>query len=731
MSPSTNDFPTTFVLQPSQVSWLKTKVDEYRGVKGSAKRKAFARRISQQLRNEMNSISGSNMSQAREEALNMAVQKWFESHKLDKHTTPRNYSTNWHPHLVLKYRRTRAISHLANLILHDRPLPDLRRLIEDEDTVIREAEHMDELVVEWENEEEDEDEDSDVDDDGEGGESAVSRPHAASPAQTTNRTASPFVKFSQATKMIWEAMTPAEQSFYERLAEQWKLEGPPRSEQRRLAEKKLTERCKQFATSLYNDMNARVFFFLGYEDTKAERLGVTLEYNQELTGKKPFQKMYEQELEKSGALDRWCEYVGLSMADETEVNPAAATRKATPNQKAKPLLPMKVDKYGRPILPPLSEKPVGYQKALWIIDILRSYFTRHWVLALGEKALPPNIPEDFDRSSVHWSDVHAKPQACISEKYLPSDILKKFHDPSQMPARLRRRTYTWILERQADPKVKTVFEFKAIPVKRRDHNNREIVVYQPSKMRLEIVDFDQSDSDDPESTAASSTSAASSSDVELSSSDDDYDFEDDARGGDEVIDEVHSSSDDDYDFGRGSEDAPGASSSSPSSTSSSSTSRSSHSRSPSAASQVGPASSDDGTDSSQSSVSSSDGEYDFQVPEEKLPSPALSSSDDSDKDILPVRPVARKRMRLDITPADERALNTPRQTRSGTAKEGEGSNPASSRTLRPTTSSRGGRGATRGGSVELDLDVKFGVKLDFDMEVEVELDLGYARRSRA
>ncbi|EAU80271.1 hypothetical protein CC1G_13284 [Coprinopsis cinerea okayama7 len=712
MSPPV-DSTVTFTLQPSQVAFLTNKLDEYRAMGAAVKKQGYAHRMAQHLKKEMNAMGATNMSQAREDQLKLAVERFFEERKYERSPTKRKWGIKWHARLVFKYVRTRAIWHLAKLILANLPLPDLRRLLDDEDAVIKEdlgstPEEKIELPEDFD--EEDDDHESEP------------------PAPANGRVPTPFWKFPHATTLLWSVLTEKEKNHYEHLADEWRSEGPPQEEKRKLVQTKLGPRCQDFATSVYNDMGVIVFFLLGYEDSTLERFGVTLEYNTELTGKQAFLQRYQKQWVASGIQDRWCEYVGNVLASDDETDPAAATKKAGKRAR-RPLLPMKSDASGQPILPPLSAMPETEQRSVWLGDVLRSFFTRIYNLDLGNKPLPAVISAEKDslRVRVPWKSIKGRARSCVTAEFLPDEFVEKFEDPSQWSLKTRRAVYDFYYARQEDPNVKTTFQFTSIPVKKRNHLNKEVVVFVPNRRHLcELVTSDDESEDEqhqrrppspkkkkkavsfrqvpsPQVSGSSSESEYSfgedseqvpetqvihppspSSSIALadtlSSSDSEYDFDDSADV--QPLATLHSSSDSEYDFD-----------------------------SPAQAAQPLP-----------SETPSDSEEYDFPgTPEPELP-PAAESSDEeplhvqllgsrppsqpppqteleesaSDtEDELPTVDEPRrppKRRRLEVDPVDEATLKTPRQTRSGAAKSaGEKGKAADAKPSR-----QGGRGgATR------------------------------------
>ncbi|EAU83219.2 hypothetical protein CC1G_11680 [Coprinopsis cinerea okayama7 len=490
----TDDEASPYALKISQVALLKSKLDTYRDLKGKA-RKRFAHKLAQILRNEIQDLSGTAMPQAKHEALKRAVTEWFKQNvQRIRGNGKRMWGIRWHGRLVFQYERTRAILHIARLLVDNAPLPDLRGLIDQEERILP-SETKEFQWIPDDDEEEDEEgagnldvleeEEEEVEEEEEEGEGSTSRDGKLGVSKKPSKAPMPkaFHKYQTATTLLWETLTDDERHYYHTTAEKWRSQGPPLAEQRRAAERFISSRCLDFATALLNDMNARVYMLVGYEDTKGDAYGIQYDFTKELRGGEAFKKVYKKELQESGILDYWGDYVG-NLYNRDVVNQEGPTTKARRSH-SKPLVPLPVDKWGVPSLPPLSQMPKGEQTSVWLCDVLRSFFTRHY--ARGSQPLPSRVgPHSYSR--VPWKAIRTNIRRCIDQEYLPDDLAEIWNDPSQLDLDKRLKLYSFYLARQNDPTVDIVFEFSHLP-------SRGGKTFHPRKYSLETVVSPDSDDD--------------------------------------------------------------------------------------------------------------------------------------------------------------------------------------------------------------------------------------------
>ncbi|EAU82229.2 hypothetical protein CC1G_12616 [Coprinopsis cinerea okayama7 len=434
--------PEVVHLRATEVAYLGSKLEDYRDAKGKTGKAAILEQCLRTLKGEREVIKGEPMSRQAASDLKAAIEGYIQR---NLHTVRgpqrRPWGIRWTTRLVFQYHHSQTIMYLAKLIVNQKPTPNLRTLLESPETIIPAGSFDLDYIpseddVEWEELESVE------------GQKKIVRP---------------FDKYQTATTQLWEVTTTAERCHYEAICTEWLSQGPPLSERRKVAERLLRSRCLDFVVALLNDMNARVFMFIGYEKPDGTRIGADVDLNKELGGcDESFSQAYSSQVKS--LLNDWCNWVGNVFDNQEDADPNAPATKAV-FSKYKQLEPMDLYTDGTPILPAFSTKPRGIEPAVWRANQLRSFFTRHFVIAKGDDPLPESVPLDFVRPRVPWTALKEHVSRCISTEYLPKRLADVFHDPCKMSATNLRKVYDHLYARQQDPEIYHDFCFDQIPLR--------------------------------------------------------------------------------------------------------------------------------------------------------------------------------------------------------------------------------------------------------------------------
>jgi hypothetical protein len=125
---------------------------------------------------------------------------------------------------------------------------------------------------------------------------------------------------------------------------------------------------------MMNELDARVFILLGYQDPDLKPWAIECEFTEDLCGQDNFRKTYKRKLRDSGILADWADYIGAAyLGGDNDNNDA--TNAVVQRTNKKPLLKLPTNIYGEPQLPPISSHPAGTQKCMWLGGMLRTYIT--------------------------------------------------------------------------------------------------------------------------------------------------------------------------------------------------------------------------------------------------------------------------------------------------------------------------------------------------------------------
>ncbi|KAG2003781.1 hypothetical protein CC2G_004359 [Coprinopsis cinerea AmutBmut pab1-1] len=474
----TPENPEVVHLRSTEVAYLGTKLEDYRDAKGKTAKAAVVDQCFKTLRGEREAMKGEPMSRQAAAELKAAIEEFIQRHLHTVRGPQRKpWGIRWTTRLVFQYHHTQTIMYLAKLLVNRKPIPDLHALLRSPETIIPSgAFDLDYMPAE-------------DDEDWEELESV----------EGPQKTARPFNKYQTATTKLWEVTTTAEKAHYENICSEWLSQGPPLLERRRVAERLLRSRCLDFVVALLNDMNARVFMFIGYEKPDGTRIGADVDLNKELGGcDESFSQAYSSQVKS--LLTDWCNWVGNVFDNQEGGENHGSSAKAV-FSKYKQLESMDLYVDGTPILPPFSSKRRGIEPAVWRASILRSFFTRHFVIAKGDDPLPESVPLDFVRPRVPWTALKEHVSTCISTEYLPKTLWKGFNDPCKMSAANLKKLYDHLYARQQDPDVYHDFCFDKIPVRCYEGptvaNNFTgydfVPAKKPKKTRVEFSDDEDGD----------------------------------------------------------------------------------------------------------------------------------------------------------------------------------------------------------------------------------------------
>ncbi|KAG2005820.1 hypothetical protein CC2G_002188 [Coprinopsis cinerea AmutBmut pab1-1] len=463
-----------FTFMPSQVAYLREAMEEYRELNGAGIKAKFATNVADTLIREIHELSGVKPSDRRKALLEQAVTQWFEDNgRVDIRKPKRVWAFRWNARRVFGSIHSGIVKFVAQLLLNNKPIPNLRKLYDEEEAFLaREGIDNNDMLGEEEQEEyvmgslgESGEEDGDVEDEG-----IEETPKRKKPGKRERKkgrgggTNMPtyFVTYQDAITLFWTVLTPKEIEKYEHICMEWREVGPPRSEQRKAASRHLHTRCYDFAEAALRDFGAVVYFWIGFEDAQLVRRSYDLECKLGVAGVSDFQPTCRAIMEESGLGLAWGQHVDKVLNSLYGTTGQETTDPKPRRRHGKPIIEMDVDEDGYPILPSLDARPSGKQHQLWITELLRSYFARHWALATTGKVLPPTT---CTTASVQWTGIRERWDDCIHEHMLPKTLRLSFLEPSDASLPMKEAIYKVLYDRQEDPDVEKTFEFKAIPVK--------------------------------------------------------------------------------------------------------------------------------------------------------------------------------------------------------------------------------------------------------------------------
>ncbi|EAU88968.2 hypothetical protein CC1G_10664 [Coprinopsis cinerea okayama7 len=492
-----------FTLTRSQMAFLKDRMQAYRNKKPSA-RPAYARKVAGELKEDLEEITEGPLSQERQKALRKAVARWFVvNFKYEKGPHKRPWGIRWHTRLVFQYERSRAILYVAKMLAENKPLPNLRTLLDKEESIIPpDAVAPDQegyLPDDNEGEEDDEDEGNDQDEAGaedyqeeeleEEPEEDDSRDidedsRPVPPTPPVENAPKPFYKYQPATSLLMKTLTAEETAYYERKAAVWRQKGPPREEQRRVAQRFLSSRLYDFVISGFNDMNARFFILYSYEKPDGTRLALPFDYNKELGGcEESFMEEFEELVaEAHTAWGNWAGGVYAAQKDSDSNRTVQKASSKVSKSRTKPLMTMELYGDGTPILPPLAARPYGITPQIWLAAVFRSFFTRHLILAKSTVPMPEVDPLDRARPELNWGALAQNFSECIRKDIIDPVVFEKgFKDPLHMSTQDLHTLHKILYSRQQDDSVDIDFRFEKYPVRLQGGRYK----YEPSRQAKE------------------------------------------------------------------------------------------------------------------------------------------------------------------------------------------------------------------------------------------------------
>ncbi|KAH6869444.1 hypothetical protein BKA70DRAFT_1131752 [Coprinopsis sp. MPI-PUGE-AT-0042] len=417
-----------FHLTASQVAYLKEKGVVYSEA-NAKEREEIEKKSSDHLVSELEELTGSKVSREKRKLLKAATTEWFRQH-LAAQTSgkARRWGIKWHGRLVFQYEKGNAINHLARLMAADEELPDLRQLLEGENDSVEGDGDTQNLPF----------------NDDQGAARKV------------------FTKYQLATTALWNVLTEEEQARYRSDVETFRKSGPPLETRRLMAKRFALQRCHEFAETMLNELDAVVYMLVGFQDPSKKPLAVECEFTEELCGARGqtktrnFKDMYKRRLKDSGLMDDWANYVGSVYLDEGEEDQATVFP-ATHRTNKKPLADLETNTYGEPLLPSLRVPP-GVQKGVWLIKMMRTYWTMSYGISMG---LPPGTRHD-----IPWRRIAKSPHDFISDT-LPPNLMEAFFDPGSMSVSDLEKCYLHIYVSQ-DKSDGPAFEFTAYEHKKGD-----------------------------------------------------------------------------------------------------------------------------------------------------------------------------------------------------------------------------------------------------------------------
>ncbi|KAH6885025.1 hypothetical protein BKA70DRAFT_1124534, partial [Coprinopsis sp. MPI-PUGE-AT-0042] len=413
----TEEEETGYTFPASQLAYLKTKIEDY--LKSTQKEKSRMISVVQKtLRGEIEQLSGQRMSQKKKEQLNRGVSEWFRTCVLSPPSRPgkkRTWAVNWHPRLVFQHIRGPLILQLAKALAREENHPEPRTILDNEESFLRASGELE--ADEW----------------------------AGSDEAARQRAKAAFKKYQTATSMLWKALTSEEVDYYNKMADEWRTAGPPVEERRKMAERHAGKRCMEFAADMLNEMNARIYFLIAFEDTKGTPLSVEMEFTERLGAGDNFVTLYKDEICESEITDL-CLTGTIFKAEAHSTSSGKSKVKRTGK---KPLLALGKDAQGLPLLPSSKEKIDGMRWGDWLAIVLRSFFTAHWAIAQGTPEVRVEVP---------WRRISEDVRDFITPKVLSDELAECIKEPTAMRVGMREKLYNELMFRQGNRRT-TQFEF--------------------------------------------------------------------------------------------------------------------------------------------------------------------------------------------------------------------------------------------------------------------------------
>ncbi|KAH6901081.1 hypothetical protein BKA70DRAFT_1085339, partial [Coprinopsis sp. MPI-PUGE-AT-0042] len=427
-----------YKLTVSQTAYLREHSGEYNDATKKAEKLDICKKVASHLISELQSLTKGKVSQATKTRLKSAVEEWFRRNSASqKVTKARKWGIKWHGRLVFQYERPNAINYISRLLAAEEPLPDLSDFLglAEDDIVIGDS-VLHPLPF-------DEDE--------------IQRPSVTALAA--------FGKYQVATTTLWDALPEVEQERYHQEAEDFRKEGPPLATKQKMAKRFATQRCHEFAESMMQDLDSRVYILVGYRDDTGKPYAVECEFTADLGGGENFKTLYKKQLKEMELLDDWADYVGTAYRGDDEGDAQRVAHRTN----RKPLADLPLNTYGEPQLPSIGSRPQGTQLKIWLTQIFRSFLTISYcecyliptsslstyspnlALAVG---LPPGTYH-----SVPFKRLKKDIRAFLSEEVLPDRFLECFDDPAFMSINDLTKLYEHVYERQQKSDEDPAWEF--------------------------------------------------------------------------------------------------------------------------------------------------------------------------------------------------------------------------------------------------------------------------------
>ncbi|KAH6867698.1 hypothetical protein BKA70DRAFT_1243102 [Coprinopsis sp. MPI-PUGE-AT-0042] len=397
-----------FTFTATQAAYMREKKDSYEPA-SKKERKAIARKVSDYFAAEAERQTGNPLASEAKKKLLAGVRSWFKQNVVKELKEKDVWTIRWNCRLVFMKLNRKMIVALS-------------------EELVKGAVDVGRFVKKWEK------------GDYEAARNEVGE-HVGRDATTKGKKGEEddwfFNHYQSATTLLMKRLSKEEKEAYVRIAEKWRLQGPPPDEQARFADKSATTKAFNFMKQMRRDGNVVCYILLGWKSEDGTPVAVEMDFGKKLGNPRDFVTPSNSKTMKA-AMVQFRDYVFEVLGDGGE---AADTVAPVVKPRTQELIPMARNTFGEPFLPSPGYLTAKMQRGEWYRLALRSFFNYSYALSMGT---PRNIVGFPSTRLVQDRRVF------IDERYMPDDVVDLLKEPSDMTVPSLIKVYEHIYDLQED-----------------------------------------------------------------------------------------------------------------------------------------------------------------------------------------------------------------------------------------------------------------------------------------
>ncbi|KAJ2911643.1 hypothetical protein MD484_g8770, partial [Candolleomyces efflorescens] len=257
-------------------------------------------------------------------------------------------------------------------------------------------------------------------------------------AETKASRRPPPVKFfQQALTNLYSALPSPIRAFYEKTAVEWRMNGPDDETKKKLADKDLPRISRHFAETVYRQMNVRVAMFVTYVGESGGTVVSFMDYTSDF-GNRSFSTDFGSEFQSSGVMGYWGAYGRAEFGDAVN---ASHPKSDHIRKRGKPLLDLRLNAFGEPIIPDPADVPAGEQANEYLKRLIRNIVIYTYARACRRDPKSVGPP---------WARMAQEIRSFVRPDYLPDELAIHFKEPTGIKVKPAREILGLWYRRQSE-----------------------------------------------------------------------------------------------------------------------------------------------------------------------------------------------------------------------------------------------------------------------------------------